>query len=217
MSLDIQQPRTPAEQWKQDIDPLIDKLLHSGDRSLHGKDSLAWMFHIVGRLQSGRFDRIDLAHIISTFLVQADELLTLCRFYFQECLISLLLLKYTPAAGSQNRNEWKNRLAHNRLRIDNLIHENASIKPFITAMIRYAFPVAKANVASTLTHCLFITDENRRYKVLAEQLPFGNWSDRIDDECPWSDEEIIGYPCYEPDSELTDTRALPFEEPDSAG
>ncbi|MCY4587133.1 MAG: DUF29 family protein, partial [Bryobacterales bacterium] len=158
-------------------------------------------------------DRIDLAHIISTFLVQADDLFTSIRFNFQECLISLLLLKYAPAAGSQNRNEWKNRLAENRLRIDELIHENPSIKPFIAAAIRYAWPVAKANVASTLTHCLFITDENRRYKVLAEQLPFGNWSDRIDAECPWSDEEIIGYPFYEPYSELTDTRALPFEEP----
>ena len=212
MPRNSQQPPTPMENWKSDTDPLIEELLNSGDRSLHGKDSIGWMFYVIGRLQRGEFDRIDLAHIISTFFVLTDAVFTRCRFNFQECLIALLLLKHAASVSSTTRNEWKNKLAHSRLQIEALIVENASLKPFVAAMIRYAWPIARSNACNTLTWGLYL-DEQRRASMPHGKRSIGHWNDLLETDCPWSADEIMGFSLSDPHSELTDTRALPFNEP----
>ena len=212
MPRNSQHPPTPLENWKEDTDPLIEELLNSGDRSLHGKDSIGWMYYVIGRLQNGNFDRIDLAHIISTFLLLADTIFNRCRFSFQECLIALLLLKHAPSSSSQMRNEWKNKLAHSRLQIESLIRENESLKPFVQPMIRYAWPIARSSAANTLTWGLYI-EQDRRARIPASQRSIGHWNDLLETDCPWSANEIMGFHLNDPNSELTDTRALPFDEP----
>ena len=212
MPRNSQDPPTPLENWKEDTDPLIEELLNSGDHSLHGKDSIGWMYYVIGRLQSGSFDRIDLAHIVSTFLLLADTVFRRCRFSFQECLIALLLLKHAPSSSSLTRNEWKNKLAQFRLQLESLIHENESLKPFVPAMIRYAWPIARSSAANTLTWGLYIEQE-RRTMIPASQRSIGHWNDLLETDCPWSADEIMGFHLNDPNSELTDTRALPFDDP----
>ena len=130
MSQQNDQPRYPRQQWKIDTDPLIEELINSNNRNLHGIDTMAWMLHIVGRLQGGRFDRRDLENIISSFLDQSRELLANGRSYCREALKALLLLKYAPAAGALTRSDWKDELARNRLQLETLIRHNRSMKPF---------------------------------------------------------------------------------------
>ena len=139
MSQQNDQPRYPRQQWKIDTDPLIEELINSNNRNLHGIDTMGWMLHIVGRLQGGRFDRRDLENIISSFLDQSRELLANGRSYCREALKALLLLKYAPAAGALTRSDWKDELAHNRLQLETLIRHNPSMKPFVAPMIRYAW------------------------------------------------------------------------------
>ena len=181
---------TPAEQWKKDTDPIIDSLVREGQSGLHDKDELGWIYHTVGRLQSGQFDRIDLAHIVTTFLTQADSLFTAARFSFQQCILMLLLLKHSPDSDSETHNNWKDILAHQRIRIENMIDENPSIKLFVNPMIRYAWPIARAGA----------------------KCPLKANYDRIEEHCPWSAHEIAGYDFEDPGCQLIETRALPFDD-----
>ena len=204
---------TPQEKWLEDTNPIIDDLLGNGHSSLHGKDSIGWMLYVVERLQTRSFDHLDLAHIISTFMLLTSSILERCRFLFQECLIVLLLLKHSPYKSSQCRNEWKNTLADRRLKIEALYHENNSLKPFISAMIRYAWPIARNNAVSTLTHGLYIR-EIHRSNFLTYHGNLSHWNDQIETDCPWTAHEILNFSLdpNDPDHRLSDTRALPFEE-----
>ena len=212
MSQQNDQPRYPRQQWKIDTDPLIEKLINSNKRNLHGIDTMAWMLHIVGRLQGGRFDRRDLTNIISSFLDQSRELLANGRSYCRESLKALLLLKHAPAAGALTRSGWKDELAHNRLQLETLIRHNPSMKPFVAPMIRYAWRSARANAANTLTFGLYITADLRN-EVLAEQRRIGKWNSRLPEQCPWSVEKIIGFSLDNHYGILANSRTVPFEEP----
>ncbi len=130
----------------------------------------------------------------------ADAIVNRCLSNIQECLIALLLLKHASSSSSQMRNEWKNKLAHFRLQIEALIRENNSLNPFVQPIIHYAWPIARSSAANTLAWG-FCVDEDRC------------WNDLLETECPWSAFEIMGFHFNDPDSNLTDTRALPFDEP----
>ena len=210
MSQHDQEPLLPRRQWKNDTDPLIERLIDSNNRNLQGCDLMGWLLHVVGRLQSGRYDRRDLDSIISSFLRQVDGLLAKGRSHCRIAIKSLLLLRYAPAAGSRTRSQWKDALAYNRVHLETLLRNSPSMKPFVHAMIRYAWRSARSEAWIVLTTGHYIDDELRG-GVLAEQKQLGNWNQRLPQDCPWDAEQIIGFRLDHP-IVLADSRRLPFDE-----
>ena len=211
MSQPSKEPLLPRQQWKNDTDPLIEKLIDSNNRNLQGCDMMGWLLHVVGRLQSGRYDRRDLDSIIISFLQQVDDLLSKSRSHCRIAIKSLLLLRYAPAAGSTTRNQWKDALAYNRVELETLLRNSPSMKPFVHAMIRYAWRSARSAAWTVLTTCHYIPADLRS-EILAEQKQLGNWNQRLPQDCPWDAELIIGFSLDHP-SVLADSRRLPFDEP----
>ena len=211
MSQHDQEPLLPRRQWKNDTDPLIEKLIDSNNRNLQGCDLMGWLLHVVGRLQSGRYDRRDLDSIISSFLRQVDGLLAKGRSHCRIAIKSLLLLRYAPVAGSRTRSQWKDALAYNRLQLETLLRNSPSMKPFVHAMTRYAWRSARSDAWTVLTTCHYIPSDLRS-EIRAEQKRDGGWNQRLPQDCPWDAEQIIGFRLVHP-IVLPDSRRLPFDEP----
>ena len=207
------EPLYPRQQWSADTDPLIQSLIDSNKRNLLGRDMMAWMFHIIGRLRNGLFSQEDMHHLINHFDNQANGLLSDARSHFKQSIRTLLLLRYAPEATSSARKYWKDGLSHHRVQLEALYRNNPSMKPFTDAMIRFSWRSARGDAANILSFCLY-TDGRIRAKVLAGQSSLSAWNQRLPRECPWSADEIAGFRINNAPI-IINSRQLPFEEPET--
>ena len=207
------EPLYPRKQWKADTDPLVRQLIKSNKRNLLGRDKIAWMFHIIGRLRNGLFSPEDMQDLTGHFENQAHELLSDARSHFKQAIRTLLLLRYAPDATSTARKEWKDGLAHYRVQLEVLYRNNPSMKPFTDAMIRFSWRSARANAANILSFCLY-TDRRIRKQVLAGNNSLSAWNQRLPNQCPWSADEIAGFQIKNAPI-IVNPRKLPFDEPET--
>ena len=207
------EPLYPHKQWKADTDPLVQQLLNSNKRNLVGCDMMAWMFHIVGRLQNGLFSDEDKRHLINHFDNQAHSLLSDARSHFKQVIRTLLLLRYAPEATSDSREHWKDQLSHYRLQLSTLYLNNPSMKSFTDSMIRFSWRSARADAANILSFGRY-TDKRIRAKVLMGQTSWSAWNQRLPRKCPWSADEIAAFR-VDDTPVIVNSRQLPFEEPET--
>ena len=211
MSKHDAEPLYPRQQWAVDTDPLIQSLIDSNKRNLLGRDMMAWMFHIIGRLRNGLFSQDDMRHLINHFDNQANGLLCDARSHFKQSIRTLLLLRYAPEATDSAREHWKDQLSRNRVHIMTLYRNNPSMKPFTDAMIRFSWRSARADAANILSFSGY-TNRKIRAKDVSGQSSLSAWNQRLPSECPWSADEIAGFQIKNAPI-IINTRQLPFEEP----
>ena len=214
MSPNEQEPLTPRQQWKNDTDPLIERLIDSNDRSLKGRDRIGWLLHTIGRLQSGRYDRLDLDNIIDSFQRQVDDLLATAGSHFRIAIKSLLLLRFAPLAGSSTRRQWKDAVAYNRMGLETLFRNSPAALCFVEPMLRYAWPSGRSEAWTVLTYGNYIPDELRNDILAAQQR--GCWNQRLPEDCPWDAQQVLGFAPTLPII-LPDAFHLPFDEPNVKG
>ena len=207
------EPLYPHQQWKADTDPLVQQLVNSNNRNLVGTDTMAWLFHIIGRLRNGLFSEEDKRHLINHFDNQAHGLLSDARSHFKQAIRTLLLLRYAPDAASETRHHWKEVLSNSRVQLSTLYLRNPSMKSFTDSMIRFSWRSARTDAANILSFGGY-SDHRIHAKLLMGRTRWSAWDQRLPRKCPWNANTIAG---FRTDSTpiLVNSRQLPFEEPES--
>jgi Domain of unknown function DUF29 len=137
--------------------------------TLYDQDFYAWTQQQAELLRSGKLDGLDIDNLV-------EEIESLGRQERQELrnrlgmlLGHLLKWRYQPEARSRS---WTGTIREQRYRIDRLLKENPSLKPYLPEAITLAFPLALALV------------EQETPLDLAQ----------IPQECPFSEAEIFELP-----------------------
>ncbi len=192
--------------------PFLKMLKQSREPGLHDRDSLAWYLQQTGLLVRGELDQLDLTNIINHFDRMASDLIRSWLDHCSEVHHMLLLLWTAPAADAITRVEWNDSLGKHRLDMERLLRNNPSMKPFVPAMVDFAWHGGRYRAVLTMNQLLYVHPPKRN-KILELQREKGDWKNRLPQNCPWNAVDIVG---YDPDNDrehLSDPCFLPFYDP----
>ena len=198
--------------WHLATAPFLKMLKHSREPGLHDHDSVAWYLQQTGLLVRGELDQLDLTNIINHFDRMADDLIRAWRDHCREVHHMLLLLWIAPSADAVTRIEWNDSLGKHRLEMEHLLRNNPSMKPFVPAMVDFAWHGGRCSAARTMNRLLYV-DPPDRNRILERQREKGDWKERLPKDCPWDRVDIVG---YDPDNDrehLFDPCFRPFYDP----
>jgi Domain of unknown function DUF29 len=106
---------------------------------LYDRDFVKWTARNAELLRERRFDQIDIEHVAEEIEDMGKERRSALRSQLLRLLLHLLKYEYQP---QRRGTSWLKSIASARIRIEDLIAENPSLKRVIEDMVSEAYPKA---------------------------------------------------------------------------
>ena len=200
---------TVKENWLIDTADEIESISMTEQEDLHDRDPFAWLLQQAGRLSRGEPGRIDGERIANNLIRQTEQLFDQWRSHCDDVLFAFLMLLHGSSASRSQCLKWKHSLRLARSRMAIMLYANPSMKTFVDAMIDYTWPSSRFRAAGELTALDYrIRRQSSSASMLTQHRT--DWHRTLDEKCPWSSQEVIGFNHHDPEDSLDDPTVLPF-------
>jgi Domain of unknown function DUF29 len=112
----------------------------SSQSPLYDNDVYAWANHSAQMLKEGRFDELDIAHLVEEIEDMAKSEQRSLHSYFKLLLMHLLKWQFQPQFRS---NSWESSIVNARVEIEQLIKDSPSLRPTLDAVNQDAYAGAR--------------------------------------------------------------------------
>ena len=200
------------DRWKIDTRDSFRTLCRNADSINNDHDPFAWLLKQAGHLNRREFDHIDLPKLIDHLTDEANRRAFLIRGCFRDIVHHLILLSTAPEADAEVRTNWKREVSFQRIKFQSILRKNPSLRRFLPAIYNFGWAAGRMQASMDLSSGNYLNPEIRQ-EVLQSESVLGDWSERLTTRCPWSPSQVVGFDPDDPHEALTDSYALPFDEP----
>ena len=200
------------DHWKIDTRDSFRTLCREHDAVNNDRDPFAWLLKQAGHLNRREFDQVDLPKLIDHLTDEANRRAFLIRGCFRDIVQHLILLSTAPEADAEVRTNWKREVSFQRIKFQSILRKNPSLRRFLPAIYNFGWAAGRMHASMDLSSGSYLDPEIRQ-EVLQSESVLGDWSERLTTRCPWSPSQVVGFDPDDPHDALTDSYALPFDEP----
>ena len=200
------------DHWKNATRDSFRTLSHEHQPVNNELDTFAWLLKQAGHLNRREFDQIDLPHLIDHLTDEANRHAFRIRGCFRDIVQHLILLSTAPEADAEVRTTWKRKISFERIVFQSILRKNPSLRQFLPAIYSFGWAAGRMHASMELSSGNYL-DASIRQEVLQSERVMGDWFERLTHHCSWSPAQVVGFDPSDPHDALTDSYALPFDEP----
>ena len=113
------------------------------ENNLYEKDYYLWLEKTIYLLENNRFSDLDLENLIDEISSMGKSEKRSLESYLTRLLEHLLKLVYWQSELEYNQRGWKNEIRNFRLRIQQIIEDSPSLKPYVSEIFSSCYQNAR--------------------------------------------------------------------------
>lgn len=121
----------------------IDHLITAMDKTLYEQDYYLWIEKTISLLENHQFSDLDLDNLIEEISSMGKSEKRSLESYLTRLLEHLLKLAYWESELEYNQRGWKNEIRNFRLRIQQIIEDSPSLKPYLSEIFSPCYQNAR--------------------------------------------------------------------------
>jgi hypothetical protein len=111
--------------------------------NLYDKDYYLWLEKTISLLENRQFSELDLENLIEEISDMGKSQRQSLKSYLTRLLEHLLKLAYWESELEYNRRVWKNEIRNFRLRIQQILEDSPSLKPYLSEIFSPCYQNAR--------------------------------------------------------------------------
>jgi hypothetical protein len=113
------------------------------DKTLYEQDYYLWLEKTISLLENRQFSELDLENLIEEISDMGKSQRQSLKSYLTRLLEHLLKLAYWESELEYNRRVWKNEIRNFRLRIQQILEDSPSLKPYLSEIFSPCYQNAR--------------------------------------------------------------------------
>jgi hypothetical protein len=113
------------------------------DNTLYEQDYYLWLEKTISLLENRQFSDLDLENLIEEISDMGKSQRQSLKSYLTRLLEHLLKLAYWESELEYNRRVWKNEIRNFRLRIQQILEDSPSLKPYLSEIFSSCYQNAR--------------------------------------------------------------------------